>query len=152
MYQDEAARLDKLCRNLGGTSGWIRSNLDIITKPSQFKAHDWMLVMQWASEYIFHDLLENAPKGPQRREMMHGLLRAIRSCLGGFSAVDSPNRDYLKGLKEEVVQALVACEKLLPATELSVMFHVLLHVPDVMSRWNNPRNYWSFFGERSVFN
>lgn len=30
------------------------------------------------------------------------------------------------------------------------MFHVLLHVPDAMFRWNAVRNFWGFFGERTM--
>jgi hypothetical protein len=44
----------------------------------------------------------------------------------------------------------VQCECVLPATELPVMFHILLHVPDCIYRWNSVRNYWSFFGERMM--
>jgi hypothetical protein len=38
--------------------------------------------------------------------------------------------------------------QVLPKTELAVMFHVLMHVPDATWRWNDARNFWGFFGER----
>jgi hypothetical protein len=40
------------------------------------------------------------------------------------------------------------CVQVLPKTEMSVMFHVLMHVPDAIWRWNSARNFWGFFGER----
>jgi hypothetical protein len=41
--------------------------------------------------------------------------------------------------------------QVLPKTEMAVMFHVLLHVPDAMYRWNAVRNFWGFFGERYYY-
>ena len=38
--------------------------------------------------------------------------------------------------------------QVLPKTEMSVMFHVLMHVPDAIWRWNAARNFWGFFGEK----
>ena len=38
--------------------------------------------------------------------------------------------------------------QVLPKTELAVMFHILLHLPDSMFRWNAVRNFWGFFCER----
>ena len=53
-------------------------------------------------------------------------------------------------MQVKVVEAIVLCESVLPKTELPVMLHVLLHVPDCMYRWNSVRNFWSFFGERCM--
>jgi hypothetical protein len=53
-------------------------------------------------------------------------------------------------MKLAVVHALCKCEAEFPVTELAVMFHALLHVPDCIYRWNSVRNFWSFFGERCM--
>ena len=51
--------------------------------------------------------------------------------------------DILRGpeIPDEVLRAL-------PKTELAVMFHILVHVPDMMYRWNRSANFWCFWGER----
>jgi hypothetical protein len=89
-------------------------------------------MMKWSSEYIFDGLFVDAL---EKEDMLFSLLSAFRGCLDGISAWDSQNR-----LKLKVLETLVKCEGLLPASEAPVMLHVLLHVPDVMYRWNNPRN------------
>ena len=49
-----------------------------------------------------------------------------------------------------VMESLCKFENVIPPTELCVMLHVLLHVPDMVYKWNSMRNYWSFFGERTM--
>ena len=84
-------------------------------------------------------------------EAIYALLDICTKCLMMNSAADSDNRDEMDMLKLSVTEALCKCEAQLPKTELAVMFHVLLHVPDSIYRWNNVRNFWSFFGERSTY-
>jgi hypothetical protein len=50
--------------------------------------------------------------------------------------------------KCNTVDVCMFCCQVLPKTEMAVMFHILLHVPDAMYRWNAVRNFWGFFGER----
>ena len=76
------------------------------------------------------------------------LLNATNRCLAVTSAWDSENRETIDEVKLEVVEALCFAEAYLPRTELPVMFHLLLHVPDAIYRWNAVRNFWTFFGER----
>ena len=64
------------------------------------------------------------------------------------SAFDAENRDNIDEFKLKIVETLCKCEAALPVTEMCVMFHIVLHVPDVIYRWNSVRNFWSFFGER----
>ena len=104
-------------------------------------------MMKYSSEYIFDGLY---PSSPEKLDMLVSLLDAFRGCLDGISTWDSQNRESMDRLKLKVLEALIKCEGLLPTSEAPVMFHVLLHVPDVIHRWNSPRNYWSYFGERYV--
>jgi len=83
-------------------------------------------------------------------EAISSLLEVCSKCLILNSAADSDNRDEMDKLKLEVTEALCRCEAQMPKTEMAVMFHVLLHVPDSIYKWNNVRNFWSFFGERST--
>lgn len=133
--------------SLAGEPSWIRSNLTVFAKKGKVFSHDWLNLVVGAGEFLFAGLF---PGKPLRAEAIHDLVAAIRAMLQTTSAFDSDNRDAIDKLKLQTIVALVKCETVLPATELAVMFHVLLHVPDMMYRWNNPRNFWSFFGERCM--
>jgi hypothetical protein len=138
--------LDVKSLNLGGESKWIRSNLLLYSKPASFKAHDWLEMMKWSSEYVFEGLYQDDVR---KMDMLSSLLQAFRACLDGSSAHDT-ERGANDALKLQVLEALLKCEALLPATEAPPMLHVLFHVPDAMARWSSPRNFWSYFGERYV--
>ena len=140
--------MDQRTRDLGGEPKWVRSNLQLFSKPSGLTSHDWLTTMEWAHEYIFNGAYDD---GSDKIKVLFALLDAIKACLLATSAVDSESRDDLDKLKLKVVEALVGCEGLFPESELPVMLHVLLHVPDAIYRWNSPRNFWSYFGERYVF-
>jgi hypothetical protein len=60
----------------------------------------------------------------------------------------SENRETIDQFKLKVVETLCKCESAFPVTELAVVLHIILHVPDSIYRWNNIRNFWAFFGER----
>ena len=137
--------MDKRSLSLGGDARWIRSNQLIYSAPAAFKAHDWLEMMKWSGEYIFHGLY---PDDPRKVDMLSSLLQAFRDCLDASSTANEVVRDDMDQLKLKVLTALIKCEALLPATEAPPMFHVLMHVPDAIYRWNSPRNFWSFFGER----
>ena len=102
-------------------------------------------MVQSAGDFILAGLF---PDMPDRMEAIHSLLAVCSKILRATSAVDSNNREELDALKLEVVLALCHCEAEFPRTEMAVMFHILLHVPDAIYRWNNVRNFWSVFGER----
>jgi len=108
-------------------------------------AHDWtQLVQSPAGEYVFADIFPD----PFRMDAILTLIRAVRMVLTTSSPVMSENRDVIDKLKLQVVEALCKVEAIFPKTELAVMFHILMHVPDCMYRWNSARNFWCFFGER----
>jgi hypothetical protein len=109
-------------------------------------------MLKWGGEYLFHGLWPEGGVADHKRRVLLKLIGAIRGVLDGVSTYDNDNREDMDSLKLQVVEALVACEGFLPVTEQSVLFHVFVHLPDVMYRWNNPRNYWSFFGERCINN
>ena len=109
--------------------------------------HDWIQLVQTAGEYVLGGLFAHAPR---KEEALHGLLAVCNYILHTSFDFQSDNRDRIDDLKVKVVEALVKCESILPATEMPVMLHILLHVPDCIYRWNSVRNYWSFFGERMM--
>ncbi len=141
------AEIDRRTRALGGESHWIRSNLEVYNRGHTLNAHDWMLLSQ-CGEYVFADLF---PDQPWQMEALLSLCVACTKILTMTSAHDSENREDIDKLKLLVIEALCRIESVIPKTELAVMFHILLHVPDCMYKWNGVRNYWSFFGERFYF-
>lgn len=140
--------LDKRSRSLAGESSWVRSNLEIFSTPGHFKAHDWLRIIQDAGDYILHDLF---PDNPQRMEALYSLVAVCNACITMTSAYNSDNREQIDRLKLRVIEALCKCEFEYPSTERSIMFHILMHVPDIMYRWNGVRNFWNFFGERCCY-
>ena len=147
LTKEEGATLDARSRSLGGESTWIRSNLEVYSHGGVLTAHDWMQLVQCAGVYLFANLL---PNDERRMDAACSLLRACNKILTLTSAFNSENREVIDQLKLEVTEALCEIESVIPKTELAVMFHILLHVPDCMYRWNSVRNFWSFFGERAM--
>ena len=147
LTEEEGAILDRRSRMLGGDPDWIRNNLDIHSKSSTLTAHDWMRVIQDAGDYLFEGLF---PQNPERLDALYQLVDATNLCLNATSAAESENRDGLSAVRLQVLEALCTFEAELPSTERAVMFHVLAHVPDAVYKWNSPRNYWCFFGERMM--
>jgi hypothetical protein len=88
------------------------------------------------------------PSGDRRLEAILALQSVCNRILNTSSQYDVENRHELNCLKNDIVEALCKCESVLPRTDLPVMLHVLLHVPEAIHRWNAVRNYWSFFTER----
>jgi hypothetical protein len=139
--------LDARSRALAGEGAWVRSNLQMHSKGSNLTAHDWMRIIQDAGDYVFHGMF---PDQPERLSAIYGLVDATNLCLETTSAYDSENRDALGDVRLRVIEALSAFEAHLPVTERAVMFHIMVHVPDAIYRWNSTRNFWCYFGERMM--
>jgi hypothetical protein len=136
--------LDWRTRSLAGEPKWIRSGLEVFSRGAALNSHDWVNMMQSAGDFILADLFPDQAK-------MRALLALHRVCnelVKVSSVYNADNRDDLDRLKLRTIEALCLIESVIPATELAVMFHIIIHVPDCVYRWNNVRNYWSFFGER----
>lgn len=104
-----------------------------------------MNLIQSGGDYLLRDIF---PGHQRESDAVLGLKEACNSLLNATSAADSENREELDKIKLQVVTALCEIEHVLPKTEFAIMFHVLVHVPDSIYRWNSVRNFWSFFGER----
>ena len=53
-------------------------------------------------------------------------------------------------LKLRVTQRLCLFEAWAPRTEMYVLLHAIVHMPDLVLRWNHVRNFWCFFNERML--
>jgi hypothetical protein len=145
MSKEDVLEVDQRCRSLGGSSGWIRSNLEMFGHTSSFKCHDWLTVIHGAGEYLFQNLF---PEDVE--QALFGFIAVCRKLLTVTSAVDEPNACDLTQLKLEVVESLASLAAVLPPTEMPLILHLLVHVPDSIHRWSSVRNYWAFFPERVV--
>lgn len=144
---EEGLKLDDRTLSLAGEPSWVRSNLEVFTKGSVLNDHDWMQLVQSAGDYMLADLF---PSHVRRMEALYALQDVCNRLIIISSPFDSDvdSQAGIDELKRDVIIALCKMESVMPATELAVMFHVLLHVPDCIGRWNSPRNYWAFFAER----
>lgn len=141
--------MDKRSISLGGSTGWIRNNLEVFKHKAVLSSHDWFLLVQSAGDYLLHDVFPG-DTDKRKEACLLGIKDACSLCISTTSAFDSENRQVIDKVKQTVIEALCVAESLFPKTEMAVMFHVLLHIPDGIYRWNNVRNFWSFFGERCM--
>jgi hypothetical protein len=140
------ATLDQRSINMGGEPTWIRAGLMVCEKTSSLNCHDWMNLMQAGGEYMLHGVF---PAESDQMMALEGMLDASRGVLAAVSKADDDNRDELDKLKLMVAESLTKFELMAPRTELSILQHVIVHCADVVYKWNNVRNFWCFFGERS---
>ena len=145
--KDHGLKLDKRSRDLAGEPQWFRTNIEVYSRGGRLKTHDWMQVVKYCSEYIFHDLF---PPDSVKTEALDAYFASMRALLEATSAHDSDNRDEIDVIKLQCVKALSLLEAVIPKTELSPLLHITIHLPDFIWRWNSVRNFWCFFGERCV--
>lgn len=146
VFQETGEELDYRSRSLAGEPTWIRSHIEVFKHAANLTSHDWIQLVQSAGDYLFANIMQ-----PKQEKALFALLDACNDCLRMSSPCDMGPEDggeQTRALKLKVTRALCLCEAILPKTEMAVMFHVLLHVPDAMYRWNGVRNFWAFFGER----
>jgi hypothetical protein len=124
--------LDSRSRSLAGEPSWVRSNLEVYTHGSSLTSHDWLQLIPSASEYLLQGLF---PDDSRKLPALLGLASVCRELLEISSPVDNENRQELNHLKSKIVLVLCELESVLPRTELAVMFHILLHVPDSVYRY-----------------
>ena len=139
--------MDKRSLNLMGESSWIRSNLQVFSKTGNLNSHDWMQLIHSAGDYLFADLWAHDTR---RKEVINKLLDLCSIMTKATSSYDDENTNELDSLKQMCHRVLVDLEVTLPKTDLPIVLHILSHLPDSIYRWNNVRNFWSFFGERTV--
>jgi hypothetical protein len=140
--------LDRRSLSLAGEPSWIRSNIRLFSKGGDLSAHDWIQLVQSAGDYLFRNLLRD-----HRFEI--ALLQLRRVCNDVLEHVSPADEEHREGttvaeLKVKVAESLSKLESVIPRTELCPMFHVFVHVPDYIHRWNSVRNGWCFFGERCL--
>jgi hypothetical protein len=144
--------LDQRSRNLGGERGWIRSNRPVCKRTGSLKAHDWLKIAESAGQYIFHNLYEDT----NQNETLMALMQCFSDLVQAHSHAEHPDyvpdmaatRSNMLALKEKIAMAMTLFDEHFPASEKTIVFHIILHVPDWIHRWGSVRNGWCFYGER----
>lgn len=144
LTKEQGQAMDKRSLALAGEPAWIRSNVEVFSGKG-LTSHDWIQLVQTAGDYLFATLY---PDKPHRVEAILALKDAINDLLRMDCPWDDDDRSAANSLKLRLVEALCDCESVLPVSELPVLMHTLVHVPDCVYRWGKVRNFWSFFGER----
>lgn len=146
LSKEKSCLVDQRTLALAGEPTWVRSNIQMMGHSGALNDHDWMTIVHSAGDYVLADLFDNPCFG----DALYALLDVCRQCVEFCSTCVTDNRADVDRLKLAMAEALTLCEQVFPSTELCVMLHILMHVPDSIYRWNNVRNTWAFFGERSM--
>lgn len=122
----------------------------MFSKGSTLNSHDWIQLMQSAGPYVLSGLYPTETGDFSKTDVLLELVNVCNLLLRAVSTAEDDDEFHLQmdEMKARVVEALCKCEAVFPRTELCVMLHLLMHVPDVVYKWNSVSNFWSFFGER----
>jgi hypothetical protein len=102
------------------------------------------LIEDGPGDYLF---LESLPEAiaPAVAQLLE-LLRLLKAASCDVS--DPVAEEGLAATKEKVTQLVCMYERHFPRSEICRVTHVMLHVIDMVHRWNNVRNFWCFLTER----
>lgn len=104
------------------------------------RAYDWLLFVTVLSGYCM--------RGSLQTPVLNVFLR-LADCLTKMSA-RSIDRAELDDLELSVVEFLCLLELVFPHTELTIVYHLLLHVVDGIRKWGPATCSWMFQFERFV--
>ena len=96
---------------------------------------------------------------PNEYKAIQAAVEALQMLLTATADVDETMTDQadharllllMAELKLQVIMRLCLYEISVPRTEMGVLLHAILHLPDLIMRWNHVRNFWCFFNERML--
>jgi hypothetical protein len=79
------------------------------------------------------------------------MFEALELALTMTCNVDDMTRDHeadFAGHNTKMAELITTFERGAPQSELCMLVHELIHIPDSVYWWNNVRNFWVFFTER----
>ena len=138
------------CPNQVFSSGGLR----VFQNTGSFKSADWLHFVTTGILHVLKPMLTG-----NAHNALVALVSIFRLLLNASSDRDPlvvafPEDDIVRReeqvrtLKLKIVRLLCAYEKGAPTTNMPRIVHLLLHVPDLIFRWNAVRNMWCFFNER----
>jgi hypothetical protein len=156
LTQRNKEQVDIRCKKLSQdkSTGIPKSLVPFSTMPghSKQKSATWVKVLRFYVPYLLYGVGDK-----KVREALLLLTEALRNILDATCDFDPDDEETsaeeakkCAELKKKIVGALVEIEARLPASELSIFFHEIVHIADFLYRWNNVRNYWCFVTERFV--
>jgi hypothetical protein len=137
--------------------GYFSGRLRIFQNTGSFKSADWIHLITTGMLHVLKPMLTGAPEAALKALVCVFRLLLEASSDRNPEVVNFPQDDDdrrtndLRVLKLKVVKLLCLYEKGAPAGNLPRIVHLLVHVPDLIYRWNSVRNMWCFFNERSRY-
>jgi len=102
------------------------------------KCHDWQVIV----EHLWPVLFGGVFRGEQQL-----LLNDLFTLLGELCARKTAVAG-LPLLKTRIALWLARAEHLMPLTELAIVMHLMVHMPDEIARWGPVRFFWMYPIER----
>jgi hypothetical protein len=136
-------------------NGHFSGRLRIFQNTGSFKSADWIHLITTGMLHVLRPMLRGQAVGA-----LDALVRIFRLVLEACSDRDphvvafpeddeARRKNEMRRLKTKVARLLCAYERGAPLGNLPRIVHLLIHVPDLIFRWNSVRNMWCFFNERS---
>jgi hypothetical protein len=125
---------------------YVRANLAPSALTGSIKGADCLMFVTDTGRYWYHETLPE----PQQRTWENGL-KFIRNLQHATCDADDPEAvPAIRALKLATIRALCLWSKDVPKTAHAIVIHELIHICDMIYRWNNVRNFWCFLTERFV--
>ena len=125
---------------------FVRANLAPSAQTGSIKGADCLKFVTEAGRYWYNETLPP----PQQRTWENGL-KFIKDLLHATCDADDPEAvPTIRALKLATIRALCQWSRDVPKTAHAIIIHELLHICDMVYRWNNVRNFWCFLTERFV--
>lgn len=141
-------RVTQLASCAKSKADFVRKGLQIIKWTGSAKCADLSKITEdGPGDYIFTESLP--PNVETAVAHLLALLRLIKKVTCDVS--DPLARAGLRSAKDKVAVLLCHYERLFPRSEVCRVSHIVLHVCDMVQRWNNVRNFWCFLTERYCY-
>ncbi len=144
--------LDRLDRNVMLLAGCAKSGADFVRKG--------LRPLKWTGSAKCADLSKLIEDGPGDYMFKESLPEEIKLAVANLLALlrllksaacdvrDPVAEAGLAAVKEKVTLLVCEYERRFPRSEVCRVSHIILHVCDIVHRWNNVRNFWCFLTER----
>jgi hypothetical protein len=138
-------RIFRLSACVTASADFVRKGLRPFKYTASAKCADLSKILEEGpGDYVFTNSLPKAIE-----EHIGHLLELLRLVKTATCDVDDPNAETLLALlKGKVIVLLCQYERHFPRSEVCRVSHIIIHVMDMVHRWNNVRNYWCFLTER----
>jgi hypothetical protein len=138
--------IDYLSYSLGGTAGFL-PRVKLMHNTGRLKGGDIKRLCMGALPYLFANRLANKVN----QNALDAMIEIHRITLEMDCNADDESINHERVLKQRqkrMAELMCTYERGAPRSELPILTHEFVHVPEQVYEWNNVRNYWVFFSER----